>query len=155
MSVRICILLVLVCFSGISLVKCLLWTCALDACGNTAKGLLDEEVYAMQVVCGGEHTMVISQQGRVFTWGRGNSGQTGLGTTDTVTLPARLEALEDHCVTQVIVMHRPDRHGVGWSVPDYITLDETRLTMWTVHQSLCQLLLPCILPVLKHAPPCH
>ena len=55
----------------------------------------------MQVVCGGEHTMVICQQGRVFSWGRGNCGQTGLGTTDTVTLPARLEALEDHCATQV------------------------------------------------------
>ena len=55
----------------------------------------------MQVVCGGEHTMAICQQGKVFSWGRGNCGQTGLGTTDTVTLPARLEALENHSVTQV------------------------------------------------------
>ena len=45
--------------------------------------------------------MVIAQQGRVFTWGRGNTGQTGLGITDTVTLPTRVEALEGRHVTQV------------------------------------------------------
>ncbi len=71
--------------------------------------MLNEEVYGMQVVCGGEHTMVICQQGRVFSWGRGNCGQTGLGTTETVTLPARLEALEDHCVTQVTITLGSDR----------------------------------------------
>jgi len=32
-------------------------------------------------------------------------GLTGLGTTDTVTLPARLQALDDHCVTQVTITH--------------------------------------------------
>ncbi len=76
-----------------------------------------EKVYSMQVVCGGEHTMVICRQGRVFSWGRGNCGQTGLGTTDTVKLPARLEALEDHCVTQVTITHGPDRRGVGFPLP--------------------------------------
>lgn len=55
----------------------------------------------LQLACGGEHTMVITQQGRVFSWGRGSTGQTGLGTTDTVTLPTRLQALQDHHVTQV------------------------------------------------------
>ena len=91
--------------------------CAVYACGDTAKRVLNEAVYDMQVACGGEHTMVICQQGRVVSWGRGNCGQTGLGTTDTVALPARLEALEDHCVTQVTIMHRPDRRGAGFPLP--------------------------------------
>ena len=91
--------------------------CALHACGDTVKRVLNEEVHDMQVVCGGEHTMVICQQGRVFSWGRGNCGQTGLGTTGTVILPARLEALEDRCVTQVTIMHGSDRRGVGFPLP--------------------------------------
>ena len=92
---------------------CALWTHV----KTWPEGVLNEEVYDMQVVCGGEHTMVICQQGRVFSWGRGNCGQTGLGTTDTVILPARLEALEDRCVTQVTIMHGSDRRGVGFPLP--------------------------------------
>ena len=60
-----------------------------------------------QVACGGEHTMVIAQQGRVFVWGRGNTGQTGLGTTATINLPTRLEALNGQHITQVSVHSFP------------------------------------------------
>ena len=67
----------------------------------------------LQLACGGEHTMAITQQGRVFSWGRGSTGQTGLGTTDTVTLPTRLQALQDHHVTQVCRPCNTCKHAVS------------------------------------------
>ena len=45
--------------------------------------------------------MIICPEGRVYTWGRGNMGQTGLGTTETASRPTRVEALVGHTVTQV------------------------------------------------------
>ena len=76
--------------------------CVLSMCGDVTD--IDESLFVMwQVACGGEHTMVIAQQGRVFVWGRGNTGQTGLGTTATINLPTRLEALNGQHITQVSV----------------------------------------------------
>lgn len=54
-----------------------------------------------QVACGGEHTLVISKQGRVFAWGRGNVGQTGLGSNDTTNVPTCVQTLEGQHITQV------------------------------------------------------
>lgn len=54
-----------------------------------------------QVACGGEHTMVISKRGRVFAWGRGHVGQTGLGINDTVNVPTCIQTLEGQHVMQV------------------------------------------------------
>ena len=31
------------------------------------------------IVCGGLHNIALNHQGRVFTWGRGEAGQLGLG----------------------------------------------------------------------------
>ena len=45
--------------------------------------------------------MVISKQGRVFAWGRGNVGQTGLGINDTINVPTCIQTLEGQQVTQV------------------------------------------------------
>ena len=54
-----------------------------------------------QVACGGEHTMVVSQQGRVYAWGRGHVGQTGLGINDTLNVPACIQTLDGQHVIQV------------------------------------------------------
>lgn len=45
--------------------------------------------------------MVISRQGRVFAWGQGSVGQTGLGMKETVNVPHCIEALEGRHVRQV------------------------------------------------------
>jgi len=34
----------------------------------------------MQASCGGTHTMVLSNEGRIFVWGRGSFGRLGSGT---------------------------------------------------------------------------
>ncbi|KAL3150238.1 hypothetical protein ABBQ32_000096 [Trebouxia sp. C0010 RCD-2024] len=54
---------------------------------------------ACQVACGGQHTLVISKQGRVFAWGQGSVGQTGLGRKETVNVPTCIQALEGQHVT--------------------------------------------------------
>lgn len=55
-----------------------------------------------QLACGGDHTVVVSQRGELFSWGRGTWGQTGHGTTDDLCRPARVEALEEHAIVQVL-----------------------------------------------------
>jgi alpha-tubulin suppressor-like RCC1 family protein len=37
---------------------------------------------ALQIVCGGNHTLALSSVGEVYTWGQGTSGQLGLGSQD-------------------------------------------------------------------------
>ena len=54
-----------------------------------------------QVVCGGEHSMVITEGGKVYSWGRGNMGQTGQGHTETTNTPQLVQALQHLHVTQV------------------------------------------------------
>ncbi len=44
--------------------------------------------------------MVLDENGRVFSWGRGAWGQTGQGTTDNLCLPTRVEALDEHPIAQ-------------------------------------------------------
>lgn len=57
--------------------------------------------WIMQVACGGEHTMMICPEGRVYTWGRGNMGQTGLGSTETVNVPTMVKGLLGKHIMQV------------------------------------------------------
>jgi alpha-tubulin suppressor-like RCC1 family protein len=44
--------------------------------------------------------VVLDENGRVFSWGRGAWGQTGQGTTDNLCLPTRVEALDEHRIEQ-------------------------------------------------------
>merc|ERR1719498_2186652 len=45
--------------------------------------------------------MMLVQGGEVYCWGRGTWGQSGLGSTDNVCLPRRLEALGGRRIVQV------------------------------------------------------
>ena len=45
--------------------------------------------------------MAISKHGKVFAWGRGHVGQTGLGIRDTINVPTCLEVLSGQRVSQV------------------------------------------------------
>lgn len=45
--------------------------------------------------------MVITAGGKVYSWGRGNMGQTGHGHTETINKPQLLQGLQHLHVTQV------------------------------------------------------
>ena len=67
--------------------------CALEVT-KSSSGLL-------QVSCGGAHTVVVSrQEGTVWAWGHGTSGQTGHGHADLVSLPKVVDALVHQHIDQ-------------------------------------------------------
>jgi alpha-tubulin suppressor-like RCC1 family protein len=63
-----------------------------------------------RVACGQRHTIGLSTDGHVYTWGSSDRYQTGLGTTDPATEPVMLEG-EDIDTTFVKV-----DAGRAWSV---------------------------------------
>ena len=48
---------------------------------------------ASSVACGAEHSAAIAGRGQLFTWGRSQSSQLGLGTTDSVATPQLVQEL--------------------------------------------------------------
>lgn len=56
-----------------------------------------------QISCGGNHTLAVTQDGCLFSWGRASFGQTGLNRLENTTLPRPVMAngLEDHGIMQV------------------------------------------------------
>ncbi len=68
----------------------------------------------MQVSCGGDHTVVVSrQEGRVYSWGHGTSGQTGHGYDDLVSLPKPVDALSQHFIEQVQLCRHNEPQGTA------------------------------------------
>ncbi|XP_022151092.1 ultraviolet-B receptor UVR8 isoform X2 [Momordica charantia] len=59
--------------------------------------------------CGGAHAIALTSGGGVLTWGRGNSGQLGLGDTASSLHPMPVKGLESYCITHV---------SAGWSHSD-------------------------------------
>lgn len=53
------------------------------------------------IACGGDHTLAVTTEGALYSWGRGHWGQTGHGTTEVVNTPKQVEALIKEKVTQV------------------------------------------------------
>jgi alpha-tubulin suppressor-like RCC1 family protein len=71
----------------------------------------DNSTYKSPVVikdikCGGEHTIVLSSFGRVYTFGHGYTGQLGLGNTKNYDRPMIVKSLIKKTVTQI---------AAGWS----------------------------------------
>lgn len=58
------------------------------------------------VKCGGEHTIVLSVMGRVYTFGHGYTGQLGLGNTKNFDRPKLVRSLANKTVVQI---------AAGWS----------------------------------------
>ena len=58
-------------------------------------------VKIIQVACGMNHTAVCSEDGHVYTFGRGEDGELGHGDLENRTSPVRVKALEDKHITQV------------------------------------------------------
>ena len=86
------------------------------------------------VACGDTHTLVVTQDGHLYTFGRNQNGQLGHGNTDDVLSPKLVEALQvrgggfrakgktcffkrDHCTALWAVQHpsmSPTGFLVGW-----------------------------------------
>ncbi|KAG0443544.1 hypothetical protein HPB47_014798, partial [Ixodes persulcatus] len=54
-----------------------------------------------RVACGTYHSLAVTEEGRLFTWGWGAHGQLGHGTCDDQRTPRLVAALADHRVTDV------------------------------------------------------
>lgn len=72
------------------------------------KAVADQMI--VQVICGGNHTMAVNSEGRLFSWGQGHWGQTGLGNTQDELIPKQVYALEG---AQVIRASAGARHSIA------------------------------------------
>ncbi|KAE9594430.1 hypothetical protein Lal_00001349 [Lupinus albus] len=79
------------------------------------EGLLKKEFVKM-ISCGSYHVAVLTSAGSVYTWGKGENGQLGLGNTEDRYTPSFVETLRDRQVdtitcgpsfTTAICLHKP------------------------------------------------
>lgn len=79
------------------------------------EGMLKQE-YVKMISCGSYHVAVLTSSGSVYTWGKGENGELGLGDTENRYTPCFVEALRDRQVdtitcgpsfTVAICLHKP------------------------------------------------
>jgi RCC1 and BTB domain-containing protein len=58
-------------------------------------------VFTSQITCGWSHSVALSAQGRVYTWGNGDHGKLGHGSGRKVSVPNVVEQLKDYRVVRV------------------------------------------------------
>ncbi|AEE30775.1 unnamed protein product [Arabidopsis thaliana] len=64
------------------------------------------------LACGGAHVIALTSGGKVFTWGRGSSGQLGHGDILNITLPKLVSFFDDSVITQA---------AAGWSHSGFVS----------------------------------
>lgn len=75
--------------------------------GNNESARKPTRIEALQslrirdVTSGCYHSIALTQNGKVYVWGRNNHGQLGIGTTDDCNSPARVDALAHKTVLQI------------------------------------------------------
>lgn len=55
----------------------------------------------VDIACGNRHTVCVSDEGTVFSWGKGSSGRLGIGTLENTPIPQELKALRGIRIVQV------------------------------------------------------
>ncbi|KAG7598177.1 Regulator of chromosome condensation RCC1 [Arabidopsis suecica] len=64
------------------------------------------------LACGGAHVIALTSDGKVFTWGRGSSGQLGHGDILNITLPKLVSFFDGYVITQA---------AAGWSHSGFVS----------------------------------
>eukprot|EP00210_Caulerpa_lentillifera_P006699 g6401.t1 len=54
-----------------------------------------------QIACGDSHSLCVTKDGQVFTWGQSRWGQTGIGTTENLLVPKIVSSLSEEYIVQV------------------------------------------------------
>lgn len=67
--------------------------------GPVVGTLVEEDI--VEAACGHSHTVARTSEGRLFSWGRGDSGELGHGNLTDRSLPSPCKPLENHKFTQV------------------------------------------------------
>ncbi|KAJ4823257.1 hypothetical protein Tsubulata_042381 [Turnera subulata] len=73
---------------------------------------LSSAQHISMLACGGAHVLALTSCGRVFSWGRGTSGQLGHGEMVSSIHPNPVISLETLCITQV---------SAGWSHSGFVS----------------------------------
>lgn len=60
-----------------------------------------ESVFVSQITCGWSHSVALTGEGKVYTWGNGDHGKLGHGTGRKVTIPQVVEKLKEYRVVRV------------------------------------------------------
>ncbi|KAL3570035.1 hypothetical protein D5086_027284 [Populus alba] len=80
------------------------------------------------LACGGAHVIALTSGGRVFTWGRGTTGQLGHGEMLNSLHPKPVSSLQSYVITQV---------SAGWSHSGFVSVDGAVKTWgWGEHGQL-------------------
>ncbi|XP_010460227.1 PREDICTED: ultraviolet-B receptor UVR8-like [Camelina sativa] len=64
------------------------------------------------LACGGAHVIALTSGGKVFTWGRGSSGQLGHDDSLSTSLPKPVSFFDDYVITQA---------AAGWSHSGFVS----------------------------------
>jgi len=79
-------------------------------------------VFVTQITCGWSHSVALTEQGRVYTWGNSDHGKLGHGSTRKVSVPMLVEKLKDYRVVRVAsynehtaALVEPFDHSLGYS----------------------------------------
>ncbi|KAK3006187.1 hypothetical protein RJ639_015803 [Escallonia herrerae] len=99
-----------------------------------------EDIRFIQLASGGYHSLALSDEGKVFSWGHGGHGQLGHSSTQSRSIPMTIEALADEKVVYI---------ACGGSSSAAIT-DKGKLYMWGNAKD-CQLGAPS-LPEVQSSP---
>jgi len=62
---------------------------------NNSNYYVQEDVRSIKIACGCYHTLLVSQDGHLYTFGRGNHGQLGHGNVEDQKMPRQVPNLTD------------------------------------------------------------
>ena len=59
----------------------------------------------VQVACGWQHTMALTNQGKVYSWGYGEDGQLGHGDSDDIATPELIQSFSNITIDTIACGH--------------------------------------------------